>query len=41
MSNKKLMMATLGLGAAFILRNEKSRKILKEQFQAFAEKSRK
>ncbi|WP_413300629.1 hypothetical protein AA0X95_19080 [Bacillus sp. 1P10SD] len=41
MSNKKLMMATLGLGAAFLLRNEKSRKILKAQFQTFAEKSRK
>jgi len=34
------MMAAIGLGAAYLLRNQKTRKILIEQFQTFAEKSK-
>ncbi|MGG3470718.1 hypothetical protein ABES02_24930 [Neobacillus pocheonensis] len=41
MDRKKLMMATVGLGAAYLLRNKKSRQKLMNQFQAMAEKSRK
>ncbi|MEO2078435.1 MAG: hypothetical protein ABGX20_24210 [Bacillus sp. (in: firmicutes)] len=40
MSKKKLMLTSLGLGAAFLLRNEKSRKKLMDQFQTFAEKTK-
>ncbi|MFZ7943526.1 MULTISPECIES: hypothetical protein [Bacillaceae] len=40
MDRKKLMMTTIGLGAAYLMRNSKSRKKLMNQFQAFAEKSR-
>ncbi|WP_268875990.1 hypothetical protein [Neobacillus soli] len=40
MDRKKLMMTTVALGAAYLLRNPKSRKKLKNQFQAFAEKSK-
>ncbi|MGG1674444.1 hypothetical protein ACIFOT_01715 [Neobacillus sp. NRS-1170] len=41
MKRKNLMLATVGLGAAFLLRNEKSRKMLMNQFQEMAKKSRK
>ncbi|WP_257000309.1 hypothetical protein [Neobacillus jeddahensis] len=40
MKRKGLMMTTIGLGAAYLLRNPKSRKKLMNQFQAFAEKSK-
>jgi hypothetical protein len=40
MARKNLMMATLALGAAYLLRNEDARKKLKNQFQALANKSR-
>jgi hypothetical protein len=38
---RKLMMTTVALGAAYLLRNEKSRKKLMDQFQAMSEKTRK
>jgi hypothetical protein len=41
MVRKKLMMTTVALGAAYLLRNPKSRQKLKNQFQTFAEKSKK
>jgi hypothetical protein len=41
MGRKKLMMMTAALGAAYLVRNQKSRKKLKNQFQEFAVKSRK
>lgn len=40
MVNKKLMMTTAALGAAYLLRNEKSRNKLMNQFQALANKKR-
>jgi hypothetical protein len=40
MAGRKLMMATALAGAAYLLRNEKSRKKLMNQVQSFAEKSR-
>ncbi|WP_281288082.1 hypothetical protein [Bacillus rubiinfantis] len=40
MVRKGLMMTTVALGAAYLLRNEKSRKKLMEQFQTMADKSR-
>jgi len=36
MNRKNLAMTTLALGAAYLMRNEKARKKLKDQFQAFA-----
>jgi hypothetical protein len=39
MKRKALMMTTIGLGAAYLLRNQKSRKKLLNQFQTFSEKS--
>jgi hypothetical protein len=41
LAGKKLMMATVALGAAYLLRNQKSRQKLMNQFQTFAEKGRK
>ena len=41
MKRKNLMMTTVALGAAYLLRNDKSRKKLMNQFQTFSEKSRK
>jgi hypothetical protein len=41
MDRKKLMMTTVALGAAYLLRNQKSRQKLKNQFLTFAEKSKK
>jgi hypothetical protein len=38
---KGFMMTTVALGAAYLLRNEKSRKKLMNQFQTFAGKARK
>ncbi|WP_256218353.1 hypothetical protein [Bacillus sp. MUM 116] len=40
MNRKNLMMTTAALGAAYLLRNKKSRQKLMNQFQAFADKSR-
>lgn len=40
MNRRNLAMTTLALGAAFLLRNDKSRKKLKSQFQALAGPSR-
>ncbi|WP_301337157.1 hypothetical protein [Bacillus sp. FJAT-29814] len=40
MNRKKLMMTTVALGAAYLLRNDKSRKKIMNQFQSLAEKSR-
>ncbi|WP_285858268.1 hypothetical protein [Neobacillus niacini] len=40
MNRKKLMMTTVALGAAYLLRNDKSRKKIMNQFQTLAEKSR-
>ncbi|GHH96791.1 hypothetical protein [Neobacillus kokaensis] len=40
MKRKGLMMTTAALGAAYLLRNDKSRKKLMNQFQALADKSR-
>ena len=40
MNRKALMMTTAALGAAYLLRNGKSRKKLMNQFQAMAEKGR-
>jgi hypothetical protein len=37
---RKLMMTTLALGAAYLLRNKETRDKLKNQFQSFAEKTR-
>ncbi|WP_257958813.1 hypothetical protein [Bacillus sp. V3-13] len=39
MPGKKLMMTTIALGTAFLLRDKKSRQKLKEQFQAFSGRS--
>ena len=40
MKRRNLAMTTIALGAAYLLRNEKSRKKLKNQFQALAGSSR-
>lgn len=40
MDRKKLMMTTVALGAAYLMRNDKSRKKLVNQLQDFAGKSR-
>ncbi|WP_462409664.1 hypothetical protein [Neobacillus sp. Marseille-QA0830] len=40
MGRKTMMMTTVALGAAYLLRNEKSRKQIMNQFQSLAEKSR-
>ncbi|MGX6441733.1 hypothetical protein ACWM35_00685 [Neobacillus sp. K501] len=40
MNRKTLMMSTVALGAAYLLRNDKSRKKLMNQFQTFTDKSR-
>ncbi|MDQ6597323.1 hypothetical protein [Bacillus salipaludis] len=40
MNRKNLMMTTVALGAAYLLRNKKSRQKLMGQFQTFADKSR-
>jgi hypothetical protein len=40
MDRRKLMMTTVALGAAYLLRNDKSRKKIMNQFQSLAEKSR-
>jgi hypothetical protein len=40
MNRKKLMMTTVALGAAYLLRNDKSRKKIMNQFQNLADKSR-
>ncbi|WP_286179946.1 hypothetical protein [Neobacillus cucumis] len=40
MNRKNLMMTTVALGAAYLLRNKKSRQKLMGQFQSLAEKSR-
>ncbi len=37
---KALMMTTAALGAAYLLRNEKSRKKLMNQFQSMTQKKR-
>lgn len=36
MSRNKLALTTLALGAAYLLRNDKSRQKLKEQFRSLA-----
>jgi hypothetical protein len=38
MKRKNLMMTTVALGAAYLLRNPKSREKIINQFQAFAKK---
>ncbi|MGF6950714.1 hypothetical protein QF028_003219 [Neobacillus sp. B4I6] len=38
MRRKNLMMTTVALGAAYLLRNPKSRQKLMNQFQAFTKK---
>jgi hypothetical protein len=38
MKRKNLMMTTVALGAAYLMRNPKSRQKLMNQFQAFAKK---
>ena len=40
MKSKNLALTTLALGAAYLLRNDKSRKKLKDQFLSFAGPSR-
>lgn len=40
MDRRKLMMTTVALGAAYLLRNDRSRKKVMNQFQSLAEKSR-
>ncbi|MGG1401000.1 MULTISPECIES: hypothetical protein [Bacillus] len=40
MNRKNLMMTTVALGAAYLLRNKKSRQKLMGQFQTLADKSR-
>ncbi|WP_285878354.1 hypothetical protein [Neobacillus mesonae] len=40
MKRKALMMTTAALGAAYLLRNDKSRKKLMNQFQDFADKAK-
>lgn len=40
MDRRKLMMTTVALGAAYLLRNDRSRKKIMNQFQSLAEKSR-
>ncbi|MFD0825735.1 hypothetical protein ACT8ZR_08660 [Neobacillus sp. M.A.Huq-85] len=40
MNRKNLMMTTVALGAAYLLRNKKSRQKLMGQFQSLADKSR-
>lgn len=40
MKSKNLALTTLALGAAYLLRNDKSRKKLKNQFLSFAGPSR-
>ena len=40
MSRNKWALTTLALGAAYLLRNDKSRQKLKEQFRSFAEPSK-
>ena len=40
MNRRNFAMTTLALGAAYFLRNEKSRRKLKNQFQALAGSSR-
>ncbi|MDR7000682.1 hypothetical protein [Neobacillus niacini] len=40
MKRKNLMMSTVALGAAYLLRNKKSRQKLMGQFQSLADKSR-
>ncbi|WML39267.1 hypothetical protein RCG19_19090 [Neobacillus sp. OS1-2] len=40
MDKKKLMMTTIGIGAAYLLRSGKSRKKLMNQFNAMAGKSK-
>jgi len=37
MAGKKMMMTTVALGAAYLLRNKKSRQKLKDQFRNFAQ----
>ncbi|WML31619.1 hypothetical protein RCG24_07110 [Neobacillus sp. OS1-32] len=41
MNRRHLMMTTVALGAAYLLRNDKSRKKLMNQFQSMAAKTRK
>lgn len=41
MDRRRLMMTTVALGAAYLMRNDRTRKKLMNQFQAFAGKSRK
>lgn len=40
MARNRFLMTTAALGAAYLLRNEKARKKLVNQLQAFANKSR-
>ncbi|MEH7106558.1 hypothetical protein [Bacillus sp. JJ1764] len=40
MDRKKMMLTTAALGAAYLMRNEKSRKKLMKQFQGLAERGR-
>jgi hypothetical protein len=40
MARNRLLMTTAALGAAYLLRNDKARKKLLNQLQAFADKSR-
>ncbi|WP_264757828.1 hypothetical protein [Neobacillus dielmonensis] len=40
MVRRAMLMTTAALGAAYLLRNEKSRKKLMNQFQSLAEKTR-
>lgn len=40
MNRNKLAWTTLALGAAYLLRNDKSRQKIKEQFQALASPSK-
>jgi hypothetical protein len=40
MARNRLLMTTAALGAAYLLRNDKTRKKLVNQLQAFADKSR-
>lgn len=40
MARNRLLMTTAALGAAYLLRNDKARKKLVNQLQAFADKSR-
>jgi hypothetical protein len=40
MARRNLMMTTVALGAAYLLRNEKARNKLIHQFQSFANKSK-